>query len=305
MIFVFKQCIKRKLIITSLALLLLIITLTFPKATEDIENITITYQKKNEFPIFLVNEDDFVSRTTVVLKNEEILEEVKEIVLYLTEQSSKSAYLPVYFNPILPSGTKLLSLDLQDGILKLNFNKKILDIKEKDSRKMMECLVYSLTELEDVKGLIVYVEDDLLRVFPNTNEKIPDVLTRDIGVNKLYNLNSFKNVSKTTVYYISQKEDITYFIPVTILENNEKDKIEIVIEHLKTNPYAKTNLISYLKASTELSHYEILEQTVYLSFSPLLYEGISKEDMLETVKFSIALSLKDTLNVQNVVFTEN
>ena len=70
----FKQCIKRKMIITSLALILLIITLTFPKAHDDLENITITYQKSDTSSIYLMNEDNLVARTNVSLKNIDTLE---------------------------------------------------------------------------------------------------------------------------------------------------------------------------------------------------------------------------------------
>ena len=300
----FKQCIKRKMIITSLALILIIITLTFPKAHDDLENITITYQKSDTSSIYLMNEDNLVARTNVSLKNIDTLEQAKEIITYLTINSSKANYLPIYFKAILPSKTKLLSIDLQEDILKLNFNKNLLDVEEKDSEKMLECLVFSLTEIKGVRGILIYVENELLDKIPHTNKALPYILTRDIGVNKVYNLTSLKNVSKTTTYYIAKEEENIYYIPVTILENNDKSKIEIVIEHLKSSPLTETNLISYLNASTELSNYEVLEQTVYLSFSPLLYEGIKEEDILETVKYAISLSMQDTLNVQNVVFTE-
>lgn len=300
----FKQCIKRKMIITSLALILLIITLTFPKAHDDLENITITYQKSDTSSIYLMNEDNLVARTNVSLKNEDTLEQAKEIITYLTINSSKANYLPIYFKAILPSKTKLLSIDLQEDILKLNFSKNLLNVDEKDSEKMLECLVFSLTEIKGIRGILIYVENELLDKIPHTNKALPYILTRDIGVNKVYNLTSLKNVSKTTTYYIAKEEENIYYIPVTILENNDKSKIEIVIEHLKSSPLTETNLISYLNASAELSNYEVLEQTVYLSFSPLLYEGIKEDDILETVKYAISLSMQDTLNVQNVIFTE-
>ena len=72
----FKQCIKRKMIITSLALILLMITLTFPKTEDNLENITITYQKGNTSPLYLMNEDNLVARTNIPLKNEERITEI-------------------------------------------------------------------------------------------------------------------------------------------------------------------------------------------------------------------------------------
>lgn len=300
-----RECVKRKLIITTFALLVFLLTLTFPKVEEDIENVTISYQSGNAFSIYLLDQSSLVARTTMVIKNDEPIEKAKEIISFLTINNAKSAYIPATFEPVIPSNTKILSIDLQEDVLKINFSKEFLNVPKGYEEKMIECLVYSLTEIESVRGIILYVENKLLENIPNTDTKLPTLLTRDIGVNKIYNMNNFKNISKTTTYYIALENNTLYYVPVTLLENNEKDKVEIIIERLKSNPSIQTNLMSYLKASTELSEYEILEETVYLSFSPLLYEGLTNEDMIEVVKYAISLSLQDTLNIKNVVFQES
>lgn len=300
-----RECVKRKLIITTFALIVFLITLTFPKVEEKIENVTISYQSGNTFPIYLLDKDNLVARTTLAMKETSTIEQAKEIITFLTINNSKSAYIPATFEPVIPNNTTLLSIDIQDQVLKVNFSKEFLNVAKGYEEKMIECLVYSLTELEDIKGVILYVEGNMLQKIPNTDTALPSLLTRDIGVNKMYNLNSIKNVSKTTTYYIAKENETIYYVPVTLLENNDNNKIEIVIERLKSNPSLRTNLMSYLNASTELSNYEILEETVYLSFSPLLYEGLANTEMTEVVKYSISLSLKDTLNIKNVVFTED
>ena len=62
--------------------------------------------------------------------------------------------------------------------------------------------------------------------------------------------------------------------------------------------------MSYLNASTELTNYEILEKEVTLSFNDYLYEGLANEELKEEVKYSISLSMMDTLNVETVTFLE-
>ena len=44
----------------------------------------------------LMNEDNLVARTNIPLKNEDVLEQAKEIITYLTINSSKANYLPIY-----------------------------------------------------------------------------------------------------------------------------------------------------------------------------------------------------------------
>lgn len=299
-----KNCVKRKLIITTFALLVFLITLTFPKTEEEIKNVTITYTQNASFPIYLLDKDEFVARTSISLKSTDVVKQAKELIAMMTIDNASAAYIPNLFAPILPKNTKVLSIDVQDTTLKVNLSQEFLNIPKGYEEKVLECLVYSLTELEGVDSILLYVEGDVLDTLPNTNEKLPLLLTRDIGVNKIYDLTNLKDVTKTTTYYIAKENDFSYYIPVTLLSNSDQNKVEIVIERLKTNPNIKTNLISYLSANTEIKSYELLEEEITLSFSPVLYEGIVNEDLVEEVKYSISLSLIDTLHVKNVTFVE-
>ena len=61
-------------------------------------------------------------------------------------------------------------------------------------------------------------------------------MTREYGVNKIYDLTSFRNVTKTTTYYIGKHENTLYYVPVTEITNNEKEKIfldKLIIIYLR------------------------------------------------------------------------
>ncbi len=297
-----KESIKRKFIVTSFALLVFVLTLSFPRTKESTGVTSIAYQSGSTSPIYLLDESNYVARMNMHIDGNSPIDEARNRIETLTIGSKLANYIPTLFEPILPENTKILTIDLQDTTLKINFSKELLSIPKGLEEKMLECLVYSLTEIEGVKGIILFVEGNILEKLPNSDKSLPPLLTRDIGINKTYELSSIKNVSKTTIYYIAKTNQTSYYVPVTVLENNDKDKIEIIIEHLKSLPSEKTNLMSYLNASTELSNYEILESQVLLSFSNLLYEGLAAENILEEVKYSIALSIEDSLNVESVVF---
>ncbi|HIR73981.1 TPA: GerMN domain-containing protein [Candidatus Ventrenecus avicola] len=300
-----KECAKRKLIITTFALLVFFITLSFPKTEDEIKNVTISYNSGNAWPIYLLDNSSLVARTSMVVQNKETIDLAKEIIEILTIDHAKSEYIPSIFTPVIPKDTEILSIDIQDKTLKINFNKNILNVPSESAEKMIECLTYSLTEIEGIEGIILYVEGDLLEKVPNTEIKLPSILTRDIGVNKAYDVKNLKETTKTTVYYIAKDGNISYYVPVTLLSNNEKDKVEIIIDRLKSKPNEQTNLMSYLNASTELTNYEILEKEVTLSFNDYLYEGLASDELKEEVKYSISLSVMDTLNVETVTFIES
>ena len=67
-------------------------------------------------------------------------------------------------------------------------------------------------------------------------------------------------------------------------------------------PIYHTNLISYLASSTNLTNYEILENNIKLSFNNNLIANINNNEMTETVKYSIALSIRDTYGYSDISF---
>ncbi len=299
-----KNFAKRKFIITSFAFFIFFITLLFPSSDEINPISETTYISGYKTPIYLLNKENYVSRTEIVTKNSETISKIEELVSFLTIDSKNNIYLPNIFKPIIPKDTKVLSLDIQDKLLKINFSKEFLNLPKDYEEKLIESLVYTFTDLDEVDGLLILVEGNLLEELPNSKKKLPHILTRDIGINTIYNIDNIRDVKKTTTYYLAVLNDITYYVPVTLLENNSKDKVEIVIERLKSNPHLETNLMSYLNASTELNSYELLEEEIKLSFNDALYEGLNKEEMKEQVEYSITLSLKDTLNIKNVTLVK-
>ena len=170
---------------------------------------------------------------------------------------------------------------------------------------MLEALIYSLTEISDIKGIMIFVNNNILEELPNSKTKLPDVLDRKYGINKIYEIDDIKNTSATTIYYLSEFENTKYYTPVTFINNDSEDKIEVIIEKLKSSPINQTNLMSYLASNAELLDYEINENTVSLTFNNYIFEEFSNKDILEEVKYTIGLSIKDNYAVDEVVFNAN
>ena len=296
-----KKAAFKKIFLASLALLILLIIYFFPEKDTFIEE-SITYVEQMEMPIFLIDQNDYVARTSIVKNKEKTEEIIKEIVDALTIGGSKSSYIPDNFKAIIPAKTKLLDFSLQDGLLKLNFSKDFLKVKANYEEKLIESLIYSLTELKEVQKLMIFIEGEQLTTLPHSQKKLPNLLDKNYGINKIYNLDSIKDTSKTTVYYLSKNNDFYYYVPVTEITNNETERVEVIINNLKSTPIYHTNLISYLTASTNLESYELLENSISLSFNNFLLANLANKEILEEVKYSIALSMRDTYNVAEVSF---
>ena len=298
----------RRICVATLTLFILLIIYFFP-SNDTVIKEHLSYIAKDEMPIFLVDNSDYVARTSIVKNSSETIEQIKEIIEALTKNTKKSSYIRDGFKPIIPEGTKILDLKLEENILTINFSKELFNVVHCDEQKMIEAIIYSLTEIKDIKKIKILVEGKPLTNLPNSNKKLPEYLDKSYGINKIYNIDSIKETTKTTIYYLSKNKDYYYYVPVTKVSNEKTERVEIIIKELKSTPIYHTNLISYLAASANMTNYELLESTISLSFNNYLIANMKEEDILEEVKYSIALSIRDTYGINEVIFnipdTEN
>lgn len=295
----------RRIMVSTIALIIVGVLYFFPSNNLANIRMDVEYVDVNKSPIYLINKNDLLVRTTTALKSSEIEDKIKELVKSLIINSDNSSYIPKNLKQILPPNTKILSLDLKDGLLKIDFSKEFLDCEVKQEEKMIEALIYTLTEMEEVEKIMIFVENKKLEELPQSKIKLPNTLDRSFGINKVYDITNIKDLTKTTIYYVGKEDDLVYYIPITKIDNNNSNKIEIIIEELKSSPIYETNLISYLASSVELLNYETLENQIILSFNNSIFDDFKEKNIQEEVKYSIALSLKDSLNIDDVVFKVN
>ena len=297
-----KKLALRKIIIISLSFLFLLIIYLFPSKDSYEFNTTLTYSNPKTIPIYLVDSlNNLVSRFEVISKSDNTTDLITEIINNLTIDSNAS-HIPNNFKKIIPKNTKILAQDLSDdGLLKINFSKEFLNVSKDNEEKLIESLIYSLTEIKEVKKIMLFIEGENLKKLPQSGKILPNVLDRSFGINKVYELTGMKDVGKITTYYVSKIDGYSYFTPVTTVTNLKNEKVEIIIEKLKSSPTYQTNLISYLATSAELLNYEILENSINLSFNNEIL-SLDDNSIIEEVKYSIALSIRDTYAINETIF---
>ena len=281
----------RRICISTFSLFIVLLLCIFPNNETSYPEEIISINELT-MPLYIKDQNGYVARTNIIKKKDN---DIEYIINLLTKGSLYENYLPVNFEPLIPENTKLLNYSLNDKVLKLNFSKEFLLVKENDEEKMIESLIYSLCELESIDKILIYVENKKLNELPNSKIKLPVSLDKSYGINKVYDIKSFKNVTKTTIYYASKTEDLTYYIPITKITNNDANAVEIIVKELKTSPIYESNLISFLNASYELKNYEIMENSVNMSFDNKMLLNLNDENITEKVKYTLSLSIRDTL----------
>lgn len=303
-----KRILSRKVIVATSALFALFLVYMIPKEEikqlENVpENIEYVESQVEEQTVFLLNQDNLLGRTQVVAsETADPLSKVKEALLTLIQEGPNESRVPNGFKAIIPSDTKINSIDLQDGILKVDFSKELLDVNEEMEEKVVEAIVYTATSIKEVKSVIIFVDGDVLTKLPKSGINLPSALDRSFGINKEYDLTSTDSINQVTVYYVDEYNDSYYYVPVTKYLNDDRDKIKIIIDELTSANMYQTNLMSFLNSNTELLDIQQSEDVLSLNFNSYIFNDATKKDILEEVIYTICLSVGDNYNVEEVVF---
>lgn len=286
----------KKIAITTLLLLLAIILYNYPEEINEIQKKSYD----NKIDIFLIDENDFVALTKIKTESEDVNDKIASIINALILDKDNDN-IPQGFKGVLSKDTKLNSFDLNNGLLKLDFNKSLLEISEENENKMIEALVFSLTTLKEVQKIMIFVDGVRLNELPQTHKKLDLYLDRSYGINKVVDISTFNNTNLVTVYYLNKYHDEYYYVPVSFVSNDNSDKIEIIINNLKSNK-TNGNLLSYLDYQVELMNYEKKENEFILDFNNVLINYLDDSKLMEEVKYAISYSIYDTYGIQNVIF---
>ena len=296
----------RKIIIATGALFALFLIYLIPnenvndlESKQELEYINLDVKTN---PIFLLNSNNYLGRCEIVINSNNPTNQIKELLQVLISGGEGENRIPNGFKSILPSDTKILSIDLNDGIVKINFSKELLDIDESLEEKMIEAIVYTVTTIDEVKSVIIYVDGDILTKLPKTEINLPTTLDRSFGINKTNDLTSTKDFNQVTIYYVNKYNDNTYYVPVTKYLNDKRDKISIVIDELTSLKTYTGNLMSYLNSNTKLLKVQEEADFLQLTFNSYIFDDVNNKDILEEVIYTICLSINDNYDVKEVIF---
>ena len=302
----------RKITLATFTLFILTLMYFLPNDTKDIKvQQTEQYVKldnSNMHEIYLLDKNNYIARTTISYidsKDKRVEEKAKELIEAMIIGGTKENLIPNGFKAIIPVDTKISNVTFEKGTLKIDFSKEFLDINENYEEKMIESICYTLTSIKEIKGILIYVDGTLLTELPKSKKFLPTILDRSFGINKVFNITSLKNIEPVTIYYINKYNDNYYYVPVTKYINNTNDKVKVIIEELAGNPVYENNLMSFLNSNTELLNYEIKDKQMKLEFNNYLIDDRDEMNILEEVKYTISLSIKDNFDIDEIVFYVN
>lgn len=302
-----KMLYKKILVASSLLVVLFMLYLIPTKKEVEFAETNLEYVYPNDLEtVYLLDSNDYVARVLISASNDSIISKSTSLIDALTIGGKKENVIPNGFRSIIPSGTKVIDIELEDGVLIINFSKDILDIDKKYEDKMIESLTYTLTSINGIDSIKLLVDGKELKKLPNSNKLLPTFLDKSYGINKIYEITNVGNIDSYTVYFVNNVNDNKYYIPVTKYVNDYKqDKIRIIIDELASSFTYQSNLSSFLNENTKLLNYEVIDNQIKLNFNDMIFSDITNNDILEEVVYTICLSINDSIDIDSVVFLAN
>ncbi len=303
-----RRMLYKKIMVATSILLVILMLYLIPSNKDEIEiEQKLEYIYPNEVDtIYLLDNYDKISRTMISVNKQNEISKAIDLLDGLTINGKKQDKLPNGFRGLLPVGTRVLDISLHDKILKIDFSKEFNNIKMEYEEKLIESLVYTLTDIDGVDKIEIFIEGVKLKELPNSKKLLPEYLDKGYGINKEYELTNLNDIDSYTIYYVMNYNDEVYYTPITKYINNQgQDKVKIIIDELATNLTYESNLMSYLDSNIKLLDYEIVDKTIKLDFNEAILSNITSSKILEEVKYTIGLSLCDELEIEKVVFLVN
>lgn len=292
----------RKIIITTFSLLTVFAICIIPNSLNSKDNfldtkIDLEYVNNlgtNE--IYLLGPNKYLVKTNVLLETDNINTKIRSILDYLTIQ--KSDKLPTGLSGIIPMNTKVNNVEIKDSIVTIDFSKELLDVKEELEERLIEAITYSIINIDGVEAITIKVDGNLLTELPKTKKKLPELLNRNFGINKVFDIDNLNSIQKVTLYYLDKISNQNYYVPVTKYLNDDREKINIIIDNLSSNYIYESSLVSLLNQNTELINYEIEDEIMTLNFNNSIF---TYDKILEEVTYTIKESVCSTYQVKSVI----
>ncbi len=295
----------RKIFLTTLTLFILLTVFTITNYKN--ENVLRTNLEIEDIAglktnvIYLLNDEGLLVQDRVLLDGSSVEEKIEKLLINLTEGSTGS--FADGLSKVIPKGTVVNNVMVGNKYVTIDFSKELLNVSEEKEKSMITAIVYSVMDLDDFLGVSILVEGDNLEEYPNSKEKINKILDKSIGINKNYDITSFNNINKVVIYYLENINDNLYYVPVTKYVNDDREKVNIIVEELASSYIYESNLMSFLNSNVSLIEYEEKDNIMSLNFNDYLFDGNDK--VLEEVLYSIAYSVFDNYDVSMVSFEVN
>lgn len=258
--------------------------------------------------LYLIDVNGMVAAQTLelpVLESKAVAEQVLE---HLVKGGPVTSILPNGFQAVLPEGTEILGLSLQeDGTLIVDVSKEFEDYKAEDELKILQSMTYTLTQFENVDKIELRINGYPLDEMPVNGTPISDGYSRVNGINIVKtDTVDLMDSHAVTMYYPMEYNENRYYLPITQHVKNVQtdDYAEMygsIVQALIEGPGYNFNITHVFNAQTLLVNKPILNNGVLeLTFSKEILKDADKAIISDEVMETLVRTLTEQNRVEAV-----
>lgn len=251
--------------------------------------------------LYLIDVNGMVVSQTLELPAPESQEVAKQVLEHLVVDGPVTPLLPNGFRAVLPQGTEVLGLDLQeDGTMVVDVSEEFKEYNEEDEIKILEAITHTLTQFENVERVKLMINGHLQEEMPVSGTPIAGGYSKSKGINLVDSGTlDLINSQAVTVYYPAEHNDSRYYVPITqhILPTGE-DIYDDIVQTLIDGPGLNANVIHVFNSDSMLVEDPNLDNGV---LKLVFNQGILKDKEQAMIADDVMETLVRTLSEQGGV----
>lgn len=273
------------------------------QGTDQGENEVVV--ESTERQLYLLDQNGMVVPQTLPLPDTETKEYAKQALEYLVKGGPITNVLPNGFEAVLPAGTEINSLSLQDdGSLIVDVSKEFSEYRPEDELKILQSMTYTLTQFDSVERVKLQINGYDTEVMPVNGTPVSNGYSRANGINlHLGDVVDLSNSESVTVYYPTQQGDNVYYVPVTKrVKANEEGMYETIVQTLVNGPGINLDLQQVFNDGSQLvEEPSYTDGILTLTFNENVLNNFEDQAVLsQEVMDSLVLSLTEQPGVEAV-----
>lgn len=193
--------------------------------------------------------------------------------------------------PVLPAGTEVIGMSINEGLAKVNFNENLLSYEtEIDEKAIIQSLVYTLTEFDTIDKVQLLVDGKKIKKLPH-GTKVKDPLQRE-NINLTIQLQGEE--IPVIVYYKGTTNGMdSFFVPITKGTNALKADIKSVLASLVEGVPEDTGLYSELPAGVVLNNVYVKDGIAYIDFSEEIKNMPGNKAHQQSMIYELGFTLRE------------
>lgn len=253
--------------------------------------------------VYLLDHNGYLAPMSLKLETEQSTSETTaaKALEWMTVNKELADQLPPGFRAILPEGTKIRSVtqDQATGTMNIDFTAPF-SIIPSEERKVIEAIIWTLTELPGIDKVTLTIAGQPLRSLPSSGLPVDSTLTRGWGINLEMEKGVQINRSMAVTLYFSAQsaEGEGYFVPVTRLVNRQPDPAKAALEQLIIGPQNLKTLNRVLASDMTIEQLSRMADTVNVSLRDA--NGISKLPVSAEMMDALVLTLTEVTGAPQV-----